>query len=37
MEVSDRCDRFVAGRFNVDLDSKNAQLGMFVGEFAMRD
>ena len=35
MEVSDRCDRFVAGRFNVDLDSKNAQLGMFVGEFAM--
>ena len=33
MEVSDRCDRFIAGKLNVDLDSKNAQLGMFVGEF----
>ena len=33
MEVSDNCDRWIAGKLNVDLDSKNAQLGMFVGEF----
>jgi hypothetical protein len=33
MDVSDNFDRWVAGKINVDLDSKSSQLGMFVGEF----
>lgn len=32
-ELSNRCDRWVAGKFDVDLDSKNTKVGMFVGEF----
>ncbi|MCB1072606.1 MAG: hypothetical protein KDK96_05830 [Chlamydiia bacterium] len=33
MDVSDNFDRWVAGKLNVDLDSRSSQLGMFVGEF----
>ena len=32
MEASNRFDRWVAGKVNVNLDSRNAQVGMFVGE-----
>ena len=33
MEASDRFDRWATGKINVNLDSKNARLGMFIGEF----
>nr|VFK43641.1 MAG: EndoU nuclease [Candidatus Kentron sp. SD] len=32
MEASNRFDRWVAGKVNVNLNSRNAQVGMFVGE-----
>lgn len=35
MEVSDRFDNWFAQKVNIDLTSPNAQMGMFVGEFAM--
>lgn len=35
MDVSDRCDRFVAQKLDVDLGSPNVQVGMFIGELAM--
>ncbi|MDN3508816.1 MAG: hypothetical protein P0S93_02145 [Candidatus Neptunochlamydia sp.] len=35
MEVSDRCDRFVAQKLDVALDSSHAKLGMLIGEVAM--
>jgi len=35
MEASDKFDNWFAGKFNIDLTSPNAQMAMFVGEFAM--
>ena len=35
MDVSDKCDRFIAQKLDVDLGSPNAQMGMFIGELAM--
>ena len=35
MEISNRFDNWFAQKVNIDLTSPNAQLGMFVGEFAM--
>ena len=35
MEASDKFDNWFAGKANIDLTSPIAQLGMFVGEFAM--
>ena len=35
MEVSDRCDRWVAQKLDVKLDSSHAKLGMVIGEIAM--
>ena len=35
MEVSDRFDNWFAQKVNIDLTSPNAQMGMFIGEFAM--
>ena len=35
MDVSDRCDRLAAQKFNIDLASPNAQMGMFIGELSM--
>jgi hypothetical protein len=35
MDVSDRCDHFVAQKLDIDLGSPNAQVGMFIGELAM--
>nr|VFK81050.1 MAG: hypothetical protein BECKSD772D_GA0070982_12081 [Candidatus Kentron sp. SD] len=32
MEASNKFDRWMAGKVNVNLDSRNAQIGMFVGE-----
>ena len=32
MEASNRFDRWIAGKVNVNLDSRNAQIGMFVAE-----
>ena len=32
-ELSSRCDHWVADKFDVNLESKNAQMGMFIGEF----
>ena len=35
MEVSDKLDSWFAKKVNIDLGSPNAQMSMFVGEFAM--
>jgi hypothetical protein len=35
MEASDKFDNWFAGKANIDLTSPNAQMSMFVGEFAM--
>ena len=35
MEVSDRCDRWVAQKLDVSLDSSHAKVGMLIGEIAM--
>ena len=35
VEASDKFDNWFAGKANIDLTSPNAQMAMFVGEFAM--